>query len=47
MGGFLGIALVIPTAFGAAGWVFGRGFIVVIIVHTALFTMAGGAGSGT
>jgi low temperature requirement protein LtrA len=46
MGGFLAIALAIPTAFGAAGWVFGLGYLLVIIVHTALFTMAGGAGVG-
>jgi low temperature requirement protein LtrA len=44
MGGFLTIALAIPEAFGAAGWVFGLGHFVVNAVHTGLFTVAGGAG---
>ncbi len=44
MGGFLGIALAIPTAFGATGWLFGVGYFVVNAVHTGLFTIAGGAG---
>jgi low temperature requirement protein LtrA len=44
MGGFLAIALAIPHAFGAAGWVFGLGYFVVNAVHTGLFVMVGGAG---
>jgi low temperature requirement protein LtrA len=44
MGGFLAIALAVPTAFTAAGWAFGLGYFVVNGVHTALFTMAGGEG---
>jgi low temperature requirement protein LtrA len=44
MGGFLGIALAIPTAFGAAGWVFGLSYFVVNAVHTGLFLHGGGAG---
>jgi low temperature requirement protein LtrA len=42
MAGFLGIALAIPDAFGAAGWVFGLGYFVVNAVHTGLFVYAGG-----
>jgi low temperature requirement protein LtrA len=44
MGGFLAIALAIPTAFAAAGWVFGLGYFVVTTVHTVLFSKAGGTG---
>jgi low temperature requirement protein LtrA len=43
MGGFLGIALAVPTAFGAAGWVFGLAYFVVNAVHTGLFLHGGGA----
>jgi low temperature requirement protein LtrA len=45
MGGFLGIALAIPQAFGAAGWVFGLGYFVVNAVHSVLFIKAGGPGA--
>jgi low temperature requirement protein LtrA len=44
MGGFLAISLAIPDAFGSTGWLFGVGYFVVSLVHTALFSMAGGAG---
>ena len=37
MGGFLLIALSIPTAFGNGGVVFGIGYLVVTLVHTGLF----------
>ena len=45
MGGFLAIALAIPEAFGAAGWVFGAGYFVVNAVHSGLFLYAGGPGA--
>ena len=41
MAGFLVMALAIPNAFGADGWVFGIGYLVVNVVHTLLFRMAG------
>jgi low temperature requirement protein LtrA len=44
MGGFLAIALAIPQAFGAAGWVFGLGYFVVNAIHTGVFAIAGGEG---
>jgi low temperature requirement protein LtrA len=44
MAGFLAIALAVPDAFGASGWVFGLGYFVVNAVHTGLFIVAGGAG---
>src|SRR3979409_1180971 len=37
MGGFLLIALAIPTAFGDGGVLFGIGYLVVTLVHTGLF----------
>jgi low temperature requirement protein LtrA len=37
MGGFLLIALSIPTAFGSGGVAFGVGYMVVTLVHTGLF----------
>ena len=37
MGGFLLIALAIPTAFGSGGVAFGIGYLVVTLVHTGLF----------
>jgi low temperature requirement protein LtrA len=37
MGGFLLIALAIPTAFGSGGVAFGVGYLVVTLVHTGLF----------
>jgi low temperature requirement protein LtrA len=45
MGGFLAIALAIPDAFGANGWLFGLGYFVVNAVHSGLFIVAGGPGS--
>ena len=45
MGGFLGIALAIPQAFGAAGWIFGLGYFVVNAVHSGLFIKSGGPGA--
>lgn len=44
MGSFLCIALAVPDAFGAAGWLFGLGYVVVNAVHTGVFAMAGGEG---
>ncbi|MDQ6884118.1 MAG: low temperature requirement protein A [Candidatus Dormibacteraeota bacterium] len=40
MGGFLLIALAIPTAFGAGGFAFGLGYLVVTLVHTGVFLRA-------
>ena len=40
MGGFLLIALAIPTAFGSGGVAFGVGYLVVTLVHTGLFLRA-------
>jgi low temperature requirement protein LtrA len=40
MGGFLLIALSIPTAFGSGGGAFGVGYMVVTLVHTGLFLRA-------
>ncbi len=37
MGGFLLIALAIPTAFGAGSLAFGLGYLVVTLVHTGVF----------
>jgi low temperature requirement protein LtrA len=42
MGGFLAVALAVPDAFGAAGWLFGLGYMLVNLVHTGVFAMAGG-----
>jgi len=42
MGAFLAMALAIPQAFGAAGWVFGLGYFVVNAVHSGLFIKSGG-----
>jgi low temperature requirement protein LtrA len=44
MGSFLCVALAVPQAFGAAGWLFGLGYFVVNAVHTGVFAMAGGEG---
>src|SRR5690242_20247645 len=41
MAGFLVMALAIPHAFGADGWIFGIGYLVVNVVHTLLFRTAG------
>jgi low temperature requirement protein LtrA len=40
MSGFLVVALAIPHAFGASGWAFGFGYLVVTLVHTGLFLRA-------
>jgi low temperature requirement protein LtrA len=45
MAGFLVIALAIPDAFDGSGWAFGVGYMVVNLVHTALFFRAGSRGS--
>ncbi|AGZ40100.1 low temperature requirement protein A [Actinoplanes friuliensis] len=44
MAGFLVLALAIPDAFGAYGWIFGVSYLVVTLVHSGLFLQAG-AGS--
>jgi low temperature requirement protein LtrA len=41
MAGFLVMALAIPEAFGDYGWLFGAGYLVVNLVHSALFRLAG------
>jgi low temperature requirement protein LtrA len=41
MAGFLVMALAIPEAFGEYGWLFGVSYLVVNVVHTALFLSAG------
>jgi low temperature requirement protein LtrA len=40
MAGFLVMALAIPEAFGEYGWLFGLGYLVVNLVHSALFLQA-------
>ena len=40
MGGFLVLALVIPTAFAAGGVVFGVGYLLVTLVHTGMFLVS-------
>ncbi len=45
MVGFLVVALAIPRAYGAAGLAFGLGYLLVDLVHTALFISAGGPGA--
>jgi low temperature requirement protein LtrA len=40
MGGFLVMALAIPQAFGAAGLIFGCAYLLVNLIHAALFTRA-------
>jgi low temperature requirement protein LtrA len=44
MAGFLVMALAIPEAFGEYGWLFGVSYVVVNVVHTALF-LRGGPGA--
>lgn len=46
MSGFLTMALAIPHAFADTGWAFGCGYFVVNLVHTGLFRISGGPGSG-
>lgn len=41
MAGFLVMALAIPEAFGEYGWLFGASYVVVNVVHSALFRTAG------
>jgi low temperature requirement protein LtrA len=41
MAGFLVMALAIPEAFGEYGWLFGVSYLVVNVVHSALFMNAG------
>jgi low temperature requirement protein LtrA len=41
MAGFLVMALTIPEAFGEYGWLFGLSYLVVNLVHSALFLQAG------
>src|SRR3982750_2274613 len=41
MAGFLVMALAIPEAFGEYGWIFGVSYLVVNVVHGALFRTAG------
>ena len=43
MAGFLLMALAIPEAFGEYGWLFGISYLVVTVVHSALFRTAGPA----
>jgi low temperature requirement protein LtrA len=45
MGGFLTMALAVPTAYAAAGLVFGLGYFVVNAIHTGLFLHSGGPGA--
>ena len=40
MGGFLVLSLAIPSAFGGSGLVFGLAYLVVVFVHSILFTRA-------
>ncbi|MGH4028907.1 low temperature requirement protein A [Actinomycetota bacterium Odt1-20B] len=42
MGGFLVCALAVPTVFGAGGVPFGLGYLLVVVVHTALYTLMHG-----
>ena len=43
MAGFLVMALAVPEAFGEYGWLFGVSYLVVTLVHSALFLQAGPA----
>ena len=40
MGGFLVVALAIPTAFDAGGVAFGVGYVLVTLVHTGMFLLS-------
>ncbi|MER6313982.1 low temperature requirement protein A [Streptomyces sp. NPDC001581] len=44
MGAFLVCALAVPTAFGAGGVAFGLGYLLAVLVHSALYTQAHGRG---
>ncbi|MDG4821843.1 low temperature requirement protein A [Asanoa sp. WMMD1127] len=43
MAGFLIIALAIPGSFGAKGWAFGVGYLLVTLAHSVLFLHSAGA----
>ncbi|MCR2763359.1 low temperature requirement protein A [Microbacterium sp. zg.B48] len=45
MAGFLVIAVAIPRAFGAGQWVFTITFLVLMVLHHALFLIVGSAGN--
>lgn len=45
MAGFLIIAVAIPTAFGAGQWVFTIAFLVLMVLHHALFLIVGSPGN--
>jgi low temperature requirement protein LtrA len=47
MAAFLVISLAIPTAFGAGGLAFGLAYLVVILIHSGLFTRSQAGASGT
>ena len=40
MGGFLVIALSVPTAYGVNGLAFGIGYVVVVLLHAGMFARA-------
>ena len=40
MGGFFLLALAVPTAFSSTGLAFGLAYLVIVVIHTALFTRA-------
>ncbi|MFF1408523.1 hypothetical protein ACFVX6_01790 [Streptomyces sp. NPDC058289] len=42
MGALLVCALAVPTAFGDGGVAFGLGYLVVVIMHSALYSQAQG-----
>jgi low temperature requirement protein LtrA len=42
MGAYLALALTIPTAFSGSGLEFGLAYLVVVVVHSTLFTLATG-----
>ncbi|MGW1775202.1 low temperature requirement protein A [Streptomyces sp. NPDC002104] len=44
MGAFLVCALAVPTAFGDGGVAFGLGYLVAVIMHSALYSQAHGRG---
>jgi low temperature requirement protein LtrA len=44
MGGFFVLALSVPRAFTSSGLAFGLAYLVIVGVHTALFTRSGSAG---
>ncbi len=45
MGGFLVLALTIPTAFGGSGLTFGLAYLVIVLLHTGLYARAASAPS--